>query len=247
MLIPNPPRQKLRPNWNSEVRCTHSQFRLASRTSRARGREVSVVSELFVQSMSPVAPAASFTGGCKLRSRIPFYFSSRGRRRPAASFRKYQPTNSKPCRVLAALVRSMAAPCFCWLLMAAQVSGAQGEGLIVSDAWVPAVDEVGRDVPLLFSIRNETGSSDALMRVRCPVANFFEKHIVDRGEGAPAMRAISSIPVPTGSTVLLKPTEYHVMLLQIREPLAVGARFSCTLVFQRAGAIETEVEVRRSP
>jgi hypothetical protein len=58
------------------------------------------------------------------------------------------------------------------------------------------------------------------------------------------MRPISSIPVPASSTVVLKPTEFHVMLLQIRQPLAVGERFKCTLVFQKAGAIETEVEVR---
>jgi copper(I)-binding protein len=97
---------------------------------------------------------------------------------------------------------------------------------------------------LLVAIRNETDSPDALMRVRCPVANFFEKHTVDRGEGAPAMRPISSIPIPAGSTTVLKPTEYHVMLLQIRQPLAVGGRFNCTLIFQKAGALETEVEVR---
>jgi copper(I)-binding protein len=130
------------------------------------------------------------------------------------------------------------------LLLISQVFGAQGDGLIVSDAWVPSTNEVGRDVPLLVAIRNETDSPDALMRVRCPVANFFEKHTVDRGEGAPAMRPISSIPIPAGGTTVLKPTEYHVMLLQIRQPLAVGGRFNCTLIFQKAGALETEVEVR---
>jgi periplasmic copper chaperone A len=134
----------------------------------------------------------------------------------------------------------------CLMFSTAQVSGA-GEALIVSDAWVAATDQTGGDAPLLAAIRNETNSPDALMRVRCPVANFFEKHTVDRGEGAPAMRAVSSIPIPPASTVVLKPTEYHVMLLQIRQPLAVGGRFNCTLVFQKAGSIETEVEVRRNP
>ena len=112
--------------------------------------------------------------------------------------------------------------------------------------WVPAV-EIGRDVPLLLTIRNETSSPDALTRVSCPIANFSEKHIVDRGEGAPAMRAISSIPVSANSTIVLKPTEYHVMLLQTRQTLAIGESFSCALVFQKAGTIETSVQVRRSP
>jgi copper(I)-binding protein len=119
----------------------------------------------------------------------------------------------------------------------------KAEGLTVADAWVPAI-EAGRDVAMLVTIRNETSAPDALTRVSCPVANFYEKHTVDRGEGSPAMRPISSIPVPASSTIVLKHDAYHVMLLQIRQPLAVGEHFKCTLVFQKAGSIEAEVEVR---
>ncbi|CAL75583.1 Conserved hypothetical protein [Bradyrhizobium sp. ORS 278] len=122
-----------------------------------------------------------------------------------------------------------------------------GEGLTLSDAWVPAAPEVGRDIPLLLTIRNETSSPEALMRVRCPIANFSERHTVDRGEGAPAMRSIPNIPIAAGGTLVLLPTAYHVMLLQTREPLEPGKRFTCTIVFQKAGSIETEVEVRKSP
>ncbi|MGJ4949578.1 copper chaperone PCu(A)C [Bradyrhizobium sp. HKCCYLS20291] len=122
-----------------------------------------------------------------------------------------------------------------------------GEGLTLSDAWVPPAPEVGRDIPLLITIKNETTAPEALMRVRCPIANFSERHTVDRGEGAPAMRSIPNIPVPAGSTLVLLPTSYHVMLLQTREPLEPGKRFTCTIVFQKAGSIETEVEVRKSP
>jgi copper(I)-binding protein len=183
---------------------------------------------------------------------------SRGSREPPATIElnAIESLGEKPTSELATIaarIWSIAASCLtrvaflCFLLPISQVFAAQGEKLTVSDAWVPATDEVGRDVPLLVAIRNETDSPDALMRVRCPVANFFEKHTVDRGEGAPAMRPISSIPIPAGSTVVLKPTEYHVMLLQIRQPLAVGGRFNCTLIFQKAGALEAEVEVRRSP
>jgi hypothetical protein len=43
---------------------------------------------------------------------------------------------------------------------------------------------------------NEVDSPDALLRVRYPVTNFSEKHVVDHGEGAPAMRSIPSRPMP---------------------------------------------------
>lgn len=157
--------------------------------------------------------------------------------------------NSSFSAKLAVLFGSTASP---FLLSAAficlvQVCSARAGGLTVSDAWVPASHDVGGDVPLMAAIRNEANSPDVLLRVRCPVANFSEKHIVDRGEGTPAMRAVPSIPIAASNTVVLKPDGYHLMLLQTRQPLTVGNRFSCTFAFQKAGAIETEVEVRRSP
>jgi copper(I)-binding protein len=123
-----------------------------------------------------------------------------------------------------------------------------GEGMLkVVEAWVPAMDKVGGDVPLLLTIRNEVDAADTLLRVRCPVANFSERHTIDRGEGAPAMRAIASIPIAAGGTTVLKPDGYHVMLLQTRQPLSPGDRFTCSIAFQKAGTVETEVNVRKLP
>jgi periplasmic copper chaperone A len=125
--------------------------------------------------------------------------------------------------------------------------GATTELVKISQAWVPPTDKAGGDLPFLMTIKNEADAADSLVRVRCPVANFAEKHIVDRGEGAPAMRAIPAIPIAANSTIVLKPDGYHIMLLQTRQALAEGETFTCAVVFQKAGTIETEVRVSRSP
>jgi copper(I)-binding protein len=125
--------------------------------------------------------------------------------------------------------------------------GAEGEVVKISNAWVHAAEQVGGNVALSMTIRNEADVADALLRARCPVANFSEKHTVDRGEGSPAMRAIPSIPIAASSTTVLKPDAYHVMLLQTRQTLAVGEAFNCSIVFQKAGTIETEVKVHGLP
>jgi periplasmic copper chaperone A len=124
---------------------------------------------------------------------------------------------------------------------------AAGEALQVTNARVPASDEVGIDLPLVMTIRNDATEADAILRVRCPFANFHEKHTVDRGEGAPAMRAIKSIPIPENKTIELKRDGYHVMLLQTRQKLVDGETFTCAVVFQKAGTKETEVQVSRTP
>jgi periplasmic copper chaperone A len=123
--------------------------------------------------------------------------------------------------------------------------GAGNEALQLSNASVPPSDKTGADLPLSMTINNQASDPDALLRVRCPVVNFNERHIVDRGEGAPAMRSIPSIPIPAGKTIELRPDQYHVMLLQTRQKLAEGDTFTCAIVFQKAGTIETEVHVKR--
>jgi len=124
---------------------------------------------------------------------------------------------------------------------------AGGEAIKISDAWVHAAEQAGGNVALSMTIKNEADVADVLLRVRCPVANFSEKHTVDRGEGSPAMRAIPSIPIAASGTTVLKPDAYHVMLLQTRQMLAAGEAFNCSIVFQKAGTVETEVKVHGLP
>ena len=124
---------------------------------------------------------------------------------------------------------------------------AAGDALQVTSARVPASDEIGVDLPLLMTIRNDAAEADAILRVRCPFANFSEKHTVDRGEGAPAMREVKSIPIPQNQTIELKRDGYHVMLLQTRQKLIDGETYTCAVVFQKAGTRETEVQISRTP
>jgi copper(I)-binding protein len=119
--------------------------------------------------------------------------------------------------------------------------------LRISKARLPAVEQVGGDVPLLMAITNDGAEADALLRVNCPFATFAEKHTVDRGEGSPAMRAIKSIPIPANQTTELKADGYHVMLLQTRQKLVAGEALHCSIAFQKAGLLGTEVQVHHSP
>ena len=118
----------------------------------------------------------------------------------------------------------------------AATAQAGSESLKITDVGASR-EKSGGDVPLLMTIHNDSSSPDALMRVRCVAANFSEKHTFDRGKGAPAMRAIASIPLAADSTVTLKRDGYHVMLPQTRQ-LGIGDRFTCSIDFQKAGTIE---------
>ena len=87
------------------------------------------------------------------------------------------------------------------------------------------------------------GAADTLTRVRCPVAWASEPRITDRGEGAPASRAVKSIPIPANSTMKFEQGGNYVALLQLKEPLREGDTFSCSMTFGSGGPREVSVKV----
>jgi copper(I)-binding protein len=113
----------------------------------------------------------------------------------------------------------------------------------LSGAWVPPAEEKGVDVPLLMTVANRAGEPDALLRVRCPVAQFSEKRTVDRGEGGMAHREVNSIPIPANGTLQLAADGFHVVLLQTTQPLREGDRFDCAVSFKGAGPQQVAVTV----
>ena len=61
--------------------------------------------------------------------------------------------------------------------------------------------------------------------------------------GVMKMRAIPAIDIKAGAKVELKPGGYHVMLMELKQPLKNGDRFPLTLTFEKAGKIEVSVWV----
>ena len=71
----------------------------------------------------------------------------------------------------------------------------------------------------------------------------------DMGGMDPQMRMqelTDGLPLPAGETVTLQPGGYHVMLLDIAEPLEVGDEIELTLDFEDADDVTITVEVAAS-
>lgn len=58
------------------------------------------------------------------------------------------------------------------------------------------------------------------------------------------MEQIEALMVPAGSHVKLQPGGYHVMLMNLKEPLVVGEVHSMTLVFSDGTTLDVEVPVK---
>lgn len=67
---------------------------------------------------------------------------------------------------------------------------------------------------------------------------------MDHGDGTMSMQPVDGIEVPAGEEVVLEPGGFHIMLLELAEPLAEGEAFDLTLTFAEAGEQTVTVEVR---
>lgn len=133
---------------------------------------------------------------------------------------------------------------FAALLAAMPVMRAKAQGIIeISKAWTPVLVQTRIDTPLYMVIANRGDAPDSLVRFRCPVADFAEKHATDRGEGGFSMREVKAIAIPAGGTVTLAPKGFHLMLLHTKQALQPGETFTCSVVFQKAGTVSVEVTV----
>jgi copper(I)-binding protein len=83
-----------------------------------------------------------------------------------------------------------------------------------------------------------------LVGVSTPVAGTAEVHEMKMEGDVMRMRAVPTLALPAGKTVELKPGGYHLMLLDLKQPLAAGAIVPVTLLLRDANGRESKLELK---
>ena len=113
----------------------------------------------------------------------------------------------------------------------------------ISGAWArPGAAGQGRAAYLEIT---GSATADALVSASSPDAAAMELHeTTTDSTGMTGMHPIPSLAVPAGAAVALKPGSYHLMINGLKKPLAVGDMFEIDLMFQNAGKVVVQAEVR---
>lgn len=130
--------------------------------------------------------------------------------------------------------------------LAACSSGGAAGAPTISDAW--ARPSMGMDQPAAayMVITNSTGQADALLSVSTPGASSVEIHETSTDtSGMTGMHPVARIDVPAGGTVKLAPGGFHLMIMGLTKPLEVGGKLELDLVFEHAGKVVVQAEVRQ--
>jgi len=104
----------------------------------------------------------------------------------------------------------------------------------VKDPWVRGTVAQQKASGAFMQITSTKGGK--LLSVSTPVAGVAEVHEMAMEGTTMRMRAVPALDLPAGQAVELKPGGYHVMLMDLKKPLAVGETVPLELSFvDRAG------------
>ncbi len=118
-------------------------------------------------------------------------------------------------------------PLLAALSLAAAAASAQ---TTVKDAWVRGTVEPQKATGAFMQITSAQGGR--LVGVASPRAGVAEVHEMAMEGNVMKMRAIPALDLPAGKAVELKPGGYHVMLMELKQPLKAGETVPLTLTVE---------------
>jgi len=90
-----------------------------------------------------------------------------------------------------------------------------------------------------------TAQRDArLLRVDTPIAGVVEIHEMKMDGDVMRMRAVNGLELPAKRTVELRPGGYHLMLMDLRQPLTAGQTISLQLTIENRDGTRERIEVQ---
>lgn len=131
---------------------------------------------------------------------------------------------------------------FAVALFAGQAYAQGAAPVAVDGAWARASVQGQKATGAFMRLTAKEGAR--LVRVETPVAGVAEVHEMKMEGDVMKMRAVPGLDLPAGKTVELKPGGYHVMLMDLKAPLAKGSSVPVTLVFQDAKGAETQLPLQ---
>jgi copper(I)-binding protein len=128
------------------------------------------------------------------------------------------------------------------IILAGLASTTAHAQVTVADPWVRGT-VAGQQATGAF-MQLKSAADTALVSASSPVAGVVEIHEMKMDGGVMKMSAIKSLAVPAGKAVELKPGGYHVMLMDLKQPLKEGETVPVTLNFEDKSGRKQAVEVK---
>jgi periplasmic copper chaperone A len=117
--------------------------------------------------------------------------------------------------------------------------------LTVTSPWTRATPGGAKIAGGYLKITNNGTSADRFVGTKSDVSDRVEIHEMSMSDGVMKMRPLpNGLEIKPGETVELKSGGYHLMFMDLKQPLKSGDSFKSTLQFEKAGSLEVDFIVR---
>lgn len=100
----------------------------------------------------------------------------------------------------------------------------------INDAWARA-SKPGQEVGAAYMTLSSSDWS-CLTKVSSAAAGAVEIHSMSMDKGVMKMRMLEHLELPAGKPVKLAPGGFHLMLFELKKPLAAGGKLELLLTFE---------------
>jgi len=132
------------------------------------------------------------------------------------------------------------------LALALFLAGLAQAQTTATEAWARGTVAAQKATGVFVQLRSPDAAK--LVAGSTPAAGRVEIHEMRMDGGVMKMREIPGLELPAGQTVELKPGGYHLMLMDLKQPLKAGDTLPLTLQIERPGkpaeTLQLQVPVR---
>ena len=119
---------------------------------------------------------------------------------------------------------------------------AAGAAVEVQNAWARATVKGQMATGAFMTLTAKEGTR--LVGVASPMAGVAQLHEMKMVDGVMKMAEVKGgLALPAGKAVALKPGGYHIMLMDLKEPLTKDGTVPVTLLFKDAKGVERKTEI----
>ena len=121
---------------------------------------------------------------------------------------------------------------------------AKAGDLVITQAWSRATPGGAKIAGGYLTIENKGATPDRLISGSGDIAGKVEIHEMAMNNGVMTMRPLDKgLTIEPGKTVKLAPGGYHLMLMDLKNPLKQGEKVPLTLEFEKAGKVTLSLDV----
>jgi hypothetical protein len=117
--------------------------------------------------------------------------------------------------------------------------------LTISGQWVRTTTN---DVAAAYLVVKNTGVADTLIKASTPLTANVQLHeVITEGSTSKMQEKPGGFPIPVNGMLELKPGAFHIMMLDLKDPVIEGQTVEITLTFEKAGEVTIVAVAKPGP